>query len=322
VNDVTTPDETADDSVAPSQAHGDVDELLDLAGAGPGEPAAGLGGEPAEEVAATDEPEGAHDVATDEAQADAVAEPDEAEAEADAVAETDEADVEADPIDEAADAPIDLRNRRPVNLSEVRDQRDLGRLLGDWYVVHTYSGYEQRVRDNLNSRVDALGVDDRIFEIVIPTEEVVEYKRGKKTVSEKKFLPGYVLVRMDLDDETWGIVRNTPAVTGFVGTTGATPVPLSVREVADTLKIPEKVEEETDEQAAQAAAAQATSDKPTIEIDLEIGETVRVTSGPFADFEGTISEINLHQAKLKVLVSVFGRETPVELPFDNVVKLN
>ena len=220
--------------------------------------------------------------------------------------------------------PIDLGNRRPVNLTEVRDRRDLGRLLGDWYVVHTYSGYEQRVRDNLNSRIDALGVDDRIFEIVIPTEEVVEYKRGKKTISEKKFLPGYVLVRMDLDDETWGIVRNTPAVTGFVGTTGATPVPLSVREVAETLKIPEKVEDEQVEEGAEPAAEtdDAAADRPTIEIDMEVGETVRVTSGPFADFEGTISEINLHQAKLKVLVSVFGRETPVELPFDNVVKLS
>jgi len=209
------------------------------------------------------------------------------------------------------------RRRRPRSLEDVRDQKDLARMLGDWYVVHTYSGYEQRVKDNLANRVEALEAEDRVFEVVIPTEEVTEYKKGKKTVSQKKFLPGYVLVRAIMDDEVWGIVRHTPAVTGFVGSPGTRPVPLPLREVADTLKIPAEVVEEveTDESAETAPS------KVVAEIDLEVGETVRVTGGPFADFTGTIAEINLDQAKLKVLVSVFGRETPLELPFDTVAKL-
>jgi transcription termination/antitermination protein NusG len=217
----------------------------------------------------------------------------------------------------ATPEPEPVRRPRPRSLDDVRDQKELARLHGDWYVVHTYAGYEQRVKDNLASRVEALEADDRIFEVVIPTEEVTEYKKGKKTVAQKKFLPGYVLVRLEMDDEVWGIVRHTPAVTGFVGSPGTRPIPLPLREVADTLKIPvEHVEVvEADEHVPTAPT------KVVAEIDLEVGETIRVTSGPFADFTGTISEINLDQAKLKVLVSVFGRETPLELPFDNVAKL-
>ena len=225
------------------------------------------------------------------------------------------ADGDAATDDAPAEEPPQRRGR-PRSMADVRDRSDLKRLVGDWYVVHTYSGYEQRVRDNLTNRVEALEADDRVFEVVIPTEEVTEYKKGKKTTSQKKFLPGYVLVRMDMDDETWGIVRHTPNVTGFVGSSGSKPVPLPLREVASTLKIPDKVVEEVE--ADEAAAEPA---RPQMEIDLEVGETIRVTSGPFADFTGTISEINLDQAKLKVLVSVFGRETPLELPFDNVAKL-
>jgi transcriptional antiterminator NusG len=219
---------------------------------------------------------------------------------------------------EAPAEPTPTVRRRPQSIADVRDKKDLMRLFGDFYVVHTYAGYEQRVKDNLMSRVEALDAHDRVFEVVIPTEEVTEFKKGKKQVSQKKFLPGYVLVRMDMDDETWNIVRHTPAVTGFVGATGSKPVPLSTREVADTLKIPDEVVEETEtdevEEVVETKARVA-------EIDLEVGETIRVTSGPFADFTGTIAEINLDQAKLKVLVSVFGRETPLELPFDNVAKL-
>jgi transcription termination/antitermination factor NusG len=221
------------------------------------------------------------------------------------------------PSSRLTEAEPEVRRGRPRSIADVRDRADLKRLVGDWYVVHTYSGYEQRVRDNLTNRVEALEADDRVFEVVIPTEEVTEYKKGKKTTSQKKFLPGYVLVRMEMDDETWGIVRHTPNVTGFVGSSGSKPVPLPLREVATTLKIPEKAIEQVE--AEQAAAAEP--ERPQMEIDLEVGETIRVTSGPFADFTGTISEINLDQAKLKVLVSVFGRETPLELPFDNVAKL-
>ncbi|MTV27895.1 transcription termination/antitermination protein NusG [Nitriliruptoraceae bacterium ZYF776] len=214
---------------------------------------------------------------------------------------------------EEAPAP----RRRPRSLADVRDKKELARLVGDWYVVHTYAGYEQRVKDNLENRVETLDAHDRIFEVVIPTEEVTEFKKGKKTTVQRKFLPGYVMVRMDMDDETWGIVRHTPNITGFVGSSGSKPVPLPLREVAATLQLPDEVVEvvESDEPTV------AEPERHVAEIDLEVGETVRVTSGPFADFTGTISEINLDQAKLKVLVSVFGRETPLELPFDNVAKL-
>jgi transcription termination/antitermination protein NusG len=259
----------------------DLDDLLGLAGAG------------------------ADDVSGD-------APADDGDAPADAAAD-DTASTDAAP---AADAPP-ARRPRPRSLEDVRDQKDLARLHGDWYVVHTYSGYEQRVKDNLASRVEALEAEDRVYEVTIPTEEVTEYKKGKKTTAQKKFLPGYVLVRMEMDDEVWGIVRHTPAVTGFVGSPGTRPVPLPLREVATTLKLPAEYVEEVEPD--EAAATEPT--KVVAEIDLEVGETVRVTGGPFADFTGTIAEINLDQAKLKVLVSVFGRETPLELPFDTVAKL-
>jgi transcriptional antiterminator NusG len=210
------------------------------------------------------------------------------------------------------------RPRRPGSVAEARDQRDLRRMHGDWFVVHTYAGYEQRVKDNLSNRIDTYEVGDRIHEIVIPTEEVTEYKKGKKVISDKKFLPGYVLVRMDMDDDTWGIVRHTPAVTGFVGANGIKPVPLSIREVGSTLKIPVKFVEETE---VEGGGGDVVPEKQQVDIDMEVGETVRVTTGPFADFTGTIAEINIDQAKLRVLVSVFGRETPIEIPFDNVTSI-
>jgi transcription termination/antitermination protein NusG len=227
------------------------------------------------------------------------------------------ADVPAAGDPEATPVETPAVRRRPRSLAEVRDKKDLKRLIGDWFVVHTYSGYEQRVKDNLENRVESLDAHDRIFEVVIPTEEVTEFKKGKKAVVQRKFLPGYVLVRMEMDDETWGIVRHTPNITGFVGSSGSKPAPLPLSEVAGTLQLPDEVVEEVE--GGEAAAPEP--ERQVAEIDLEVGETVRVTSGPFADFTGTISEINLDQAKLKVLVSVFGRETPIELPFDNVAKL-
>ncbi|MCC5949569.1 MAG: transcription termination/antitermination protein NusG [Nitriliruptoraceae bacterium] len=270
----------ADDAPGLAEPQGDVDDLDDLLG---------LAGADADEAPTTD-PEDTGDAPQAPA-------------------------AEGDEPEAAPAAPV---RRRPRSLEDVRDQKELGRLSGDWYVVHTYSGYEQRVKDNLANRVEALEADDRVFEVVIPTEEVTEYKKGKKTVSQKKFLPGYVLVRMEMDDEVWGIVRHTPAVTGFVGSPGTRPVPLPLREVGATLKLPKIYVEEVE---AEAGDQPATPEKVVAEIDLEVGETVRVTGGPFADFTGTIAEINLDQAKLKVLVSVFGRETPLELPFDNVAKL-
>jgi transcription termination/antitermination protein NusG len=268
----------ADSEVPGREAGDDLDDLLGLAGAG-------------SDAAPADEP-------------------------ADGEAAAPEGEVAAPEAAEAPAAEPTVR-RRPRSLADVRDKKDLARLVGDWYVVHTYAGYEQRVKDNLMNRVEALDAHDRVFEVVIPTEEVTEYKKGKKTVVQRKFLPGYVLVRMEMDDETWGIVRHTPNITGFVGSSGSKPVPLPLSEVAGTLQLPDEVVEEVEGEEVAAAEPE----RHVAEIDLEVGETVRVTSGPFADFTGTISEINLDQAKLKVLVSVFGRETPLELPFDNVAKL-
>jgi transcriptional antiterminator NusG len=201
---------------------------------------------------------------------------------------------------EAAPSPDGDGLARPL---EAERRSEFSRLPGDYYVVHTYAGYEAKVKANLESRIQSMNMEDRIYEVIIPTEDAVEIKAGKKQTVQRKVFPGYVLVRMDLDDDSWYVVRNTPAVTGFVGPPGAKPVPLSLREVEAILREPEEGQETV----------------PSVE--FEEGENVRVTSGPFADFTGTISEINADQSKLKVLVSIFGRETPVELGFDQVAKL-
>ncbi len=180
---------------------------------------------------------------------------------------------------------------------------------GRWYVVHTYAGYENKVKSNLASRVRSMAVEDRIFEVVIPMEDVIEFKNGRKVVVQKKVFPGYLLVRMDLDDHAWYVVRNTPGVTGFVGS-GAKPTPLSRREVEDILGTGEKIE-----------GAPGVEKKVRPRLEYEVGEQVRVVTGPFADFNGVISEIDVDRSKLKVLVNIFGRETPVELEFGDVAKL-
>ncbi len=179
---------------------------------------------------------------------------------------------------------------------------------GAWYVVHSYAGYENKVKSNLLNRVRSYHSEDEIFEIVIPMEDVLEFKGGQRRVVQKKMYPGYVLVRMRLDDNTWGIVRNTPGVTGFVGPSGAKPTPLSRKEVEDILGVAKP-----DSPAAEKKV------RPRVE--FEEGEQVRVVTGPFADFNGAISEIDIDRSKLKVLVNIFGRETPVELEFGQVAKL-
>jgi len=178
---------------------------------------------------------------------------------------------------------------------------------GRWYVVHTYAGYENKVKSNLESRIVSMNMEDRIYEVVIPMEDVVEFKGGKKVVVQKKVFPGYLLTRCDLDDDSWSVIRNTPGVTGFVGP-GTKPTPLSRREVESILQV--KIEGGTEP---------AKKTRPRLE--YEVGETVRVREGPFADFSGQIDEINEDQLKLKVLVNIFGRETPVELEFSQVAKL-
>jgi transcriptional antiterminator NusG len=175
---------------------------------------------------------------------------------------------------------------------------------GDWYVVHTYAGYENKVKANLESRIHTMQMEDKIFRVHIPMEDVMEIKSGKKQVVQKKVFPGYLLVKMLYDNDSWYVVRNTPGVTGFVSAgTGSKPTPLSKREVEKILAV--KKEEQ----------------KPQVRLGFEEGDVVRIISGPFADFNGTISEINADQAKLKVLVNIFDRETPVELSFDQVAKV-
>jgi transcription termination/antitermination protein NusG len=179
---------------------------------------------------------------------------------------------------------------------------------GAWYVVHTYAGYENKVKSNLANRIRSMHVEERIFEVVIPMEDVIEFKGGQRRVVQKKVFPGYLLVRMDLDDDSWYVVRNTPGVTGFVGPSGAKPTPLGRKEVEDILGV-----------AKPESGVAEKKVRPRVE--FEEGEQVRVVTGPFADFNGAISEIDIDRSKLKVLVNIFGRETPVELEFGQVAKL-
>ncbi len=170
-----------------------------------------------------------------------------------------------------------------------------------WYVIHTYSGYENKVKKNLEHRISSMDMENQIFEVTIPTEDVMEIKAGKKVINQKKVFPGYILVQMQLGDDSWYVVRNTPGVTGFVGSS-AKPTALSEAEVDKILN-------------------RVAAGKPKPKTEYTEGQTVKVIHGPLADFTGTISEINLDQSKLKVLVSIFGRETPVELAFNQVAKL-
>jgi transcriptional antiterminator NusG len=184
-------------------------------------------------------------------------------------------------------------------------RRALRTSVGDWYVVHSYAGYENKVKTNLESRIASLDMEDYIFQVEVPTEEVTEVKNGKRLQVQRKVFPGYILVRMDLNDESWGAVRNTPGVTGFVGATSR-PSPLTVDEVVRIL----------------APATQKKESRPQVKVvDFEVGESVTVMDGPFATLPATISEISPDAQKVKVLVSIFGRETPVELSFSQVSKI-
>jgi transcriptional antiterminator NusG len=207
----------------------------------------------------------------------------------------------AEPADEVIDAEALLEEEAPEPVQSPYDRP------GRWYVVHTQSGYEKKVKQNLEARTSSMNMEGRIHEVVIPMEEVVEFKGGKKVVSQKKVFPGYLLVRCDLDDDSWYVIRNTPGVTGFVGQ-GTKPSPLPRRDVETFLQVKPEGED-----------APSKRGKPRLE--YEMGETVRVKEGPFADFSGEIVEINEDQLKVKVLVNIFGRETPVELEFSQVAKL-
>lgn len=229
----------------------------------------------------TAETETADDVVTDDAEASAD----------DAVSF--DLTTEGDDEDEAEAEPVDDPWTRP----------------GRWYVVHTQSGYEKKVTANLAARIQSMNAEDKIYEVVIPMEDVVEFKNGRKQVVQRKVFPGYLLVRCEMDDESWYVIRNTPGVTGFVGQSqkGQKPTPLSRREVETFLAAKGDGEEVQ------------TRKKPKLE--YEVGESVRVKEGPFADFSGQIAEINADHMKLKVLVNIFGRETLVEMDFGQVAKL-
>jgi len=215
-----------------------------------------------------------------------------------------EADPEAAAVDEAPTAGADDEPVDPV----AEFKAGLRRAPGDWYVIHSYAGYENRVKANLENRTSSLNMEDYIFQVEVPMEEVTEIKNGQRKLVRRVRIPGYVLVRMDLSDESWGAVRHTPGVTGFVGHTHQ-PVPLSLDEVFSML-------------APSLEPAESKSSKPEIKVvDFEVGETVTVMEGPFETLPATISEINADAQKLKVLVSIFGRETPVELSFGDVSKL-
>src|SRR3954453_10103347 len=179
---------------------------------------------------------------------------------------------------------------------------------GQWYVVHTYAGYENKVKQNMASMVASLNLEDRVYEVVIPMEDVTDFKNGKRVVVQKKMFPGYLLVRVDMDESVWFHIRNTPGVTGFVGQ-GAKPMPLARKDVETFLAVKPEGTEGTPTKKARPSTM------------FSEGESVRVKEGPFADFTGQINEINEDQMKLKVLVNIFGRETPVELGFDQVAKL-
>ncbi|MDT7588215.1 MAG: transcription termination/antitermination protein NusG [Pseudonocardiales bacterium] len=193
----------------------------------------------------------------------------------------------------------------------------LHRAPGDWYVVHSYAGYENKVKSNLETRVQTLDVEDYIYQVEVPTEEVTEIKNGQRKQVQRKVLPGYILVRMELNDQSWGAVRNTPGVTGFVGATSK-PSPLTID---DVLKFLLPKVEQPKKAVAGKAGGETASGKPMVEVDFEVGESVTVMDGPFATLPATINEVNIDAQKLKVLVSIFGRETPVELSFSQVSKI-
>jgi transcription termination/antitermination protein NusG len=283
-------DSVATDMSQPDAETGEADEVSDYSEEADGLKPAG----PSDDVAAS-----AEDEADSADEADVV---DEVDASADDADGADEAD-SADEVDASAD---DAESSADSVQEEF--MRELRMLPGDWYVVHSYAGYENRVKTNLESRIQSLNMEDYIFQIEVPVHQVTEIKGGKRQQVSEKVLPGYILVRMELTDESWAVVRNTPGVTGFVGLSSR-PSPLQLNEVASLLA------PEPEVSAKQAEAAR------TATPDFEVGESVTVMDGPFATLPATVNEINPEAQKLKVLVSIFGRETPVELSFDQVTKI-
>ncbi|MEV4228035.1 transcription termination/antitermination protein NusG [Streptomyces bobili] len=293
LNDAIEPDESADDELDIVEG---ADEDLDESEAADAE-----AGEPAEEAAlhVEDEEDAAEEVAESDESADEAAATEVEDGEA--VAEEAEEAEPAEPVDPVAALREELRT-----------------LPGEWYVIHTYAGYENRVKTNLEQRAVSLNVEDFIFQAEVPQEEVAQIKNGERKTIRQNKLPGYVLVRMDLTNESWGVVRNTPGVTGFVGN-AYDPYPLTLDEIVKMLA-PE-AEEKAAREAAEAEGKPVPQRKVEVQVlDFEVGDSVTVTDGPFATLQATINEINADSKKVKGLVEIFGRETPVELSFDQIQK--
>ncbi|MEU5699645.1 transcription termination/antitermination protein NusG [Streptomyces aurantiacus] len=319
LNDAVEPVESVDDERDIVEG-ADVEDEVEAADA--------AAGEPAEEAALHAEDESGEDLEEDTA-ADA-ATPDVDDAATPSV--SDEADEDSDETDEAAEdsaeAVDDSETAEDSDEEEAEEaepvdpvtalREELRALPGEWYVIHTYAGYENRVKTNLEQRAVSLNVEDFIFAAEVPQEEVAQIKNGERKTIKQNKLPGYVLVRMDLTNESWGVVRNTPGVTGFVGN-AYDPYPLTLDEIVKMLA-PE-AEEKAAREAAEAEGKPAPSRKLEVQVlDFEVGDSVTVTDGPFATLQATINEINADSKKVKGLVEIFGRETPVELSFDQIQK--
>jgi transcriptional antiterminator NusG len=265
------------------------------------------------------------EAALQEVSADDAAETASAEPSADEAAQATEAGEGTDATEGAEGTEVAAAPEEPAEDEDVDPavalKAELRAKPGDWYVIHSYAGYENKVKANLETRVQNLDVGDYIFQVEVPTEEVTEIKNGQRKQVNRKVLPGYILVRMDLTDESWSAVRNTPGVTGFVGATSK-PSALMLNDVVKFL-LPQGAAKKPAKGTAAAAAAVADGglERAVVEVDYEVGESVTVMDGPFATLPATINEVNAEQQKLKVLVSIFGRETPVELGFTQVSKI-
>jgi transcriptional antiterminator NusG len=265
-----------------------------------------------------DQVESLDEATPEDASADAVADTeDDAQLEGQDDTVTDEVDGdEADEDEAVADETPEAEENDPLEAF----RRELWAKPGDWFVVHTYSGMEKRVKHNLENRIISLNMEDYIHEIVVPTEEVAEIKNGQRKMVTRTVLPGYVLVRMDLTDESWSAVRHTPSVTGFVGHSHQ-PVPLSMSEVEDMLAPAVVAVAEAEAAAAGEKGSSTTPRKPVEVADFDVSDSVMVVDGPFATLHATITEINAESQRVKALVEIFGRETPVELSFSQIQKV-
>ncbi|MDX3667426.1 transcription termination/antitermination protein NusG [Streptomyces europaeiscabiei] len=289
LNDAIEPDESEDDELDIVEGADEVDEF---------EAAEAEAGEPAEEEAVHVEDSDVED--SDDEDSD--------DEDSEDAADSEDEDAAEEAVEEEAE-PVD-----PVEAL----REELRSLPGEWYVIHTYAGYENRVKTNLEQRAVSLNVEDFIFQAEVPQEEVAQIKNGERKTIRQNKLPGYVLVRMDLTNESWGVVRNTPGVTGFVGN-AYDPYPLTLDEIVKMLA-PE-AEEKAAREAAEAEGKPAPARKLEVQVlDFEVGDSVTVTDGPFATLQATINEINADSKKVKGLVEIFGRETPVELSFDQIQK--